>query len=701
MTTEGTRGKARRIQDGRLAQEGTFWSNRSHALVLKEENAHLRIDLGGTRNVGALVIQADKNDTYAIEASLDGEEWVPLWLAPPVNTEDGLRTRHTRLDTPRPVRYLRVEGRDGDGYYSISELRAYCEPPDTWPPKLQHPPPKTGWDAIDNSMMVGIKGGLATAGTLLLLWWFLLQKQGRSREFRRTRHVLLAVLGLASFASWWNLGHFHFDHYIHTWEHYHYYIGAKYAPELGFERIYDCTAVADMQDGKLQQVKDRKIRNLQTNELEPSDRIVENPEACTKHFSKERWAQFRKDIRFFRSRFSAHRWDQSQHDHGYNATPVWTIMGRILASGGTATWDTVVTLGIIDSGLLIAMWMAVWWAFGWQTMCVALIYWGTNFPARYYWNGGSFLRMDWLFFLVLGICLLRKAKMASGGLAMTYSTLLRIFPGFAVIPLILQALTRMVRERRIVLSREHTRFAAGCIVAMAVLIPVSGWATGGLHSWADFAENSAKHMKTALTNNMGFKTVVAYDFDTRAIHMRNDDLDDPFAEWKEARNETFESRSWLFYGLLVGFLVLVARAVERRELWIAAALGTGVIVMSAELTCYYYSFLLAFGLLWEKRQVSGIAINAFAALSCLYPSIWGWNDDHFAAMSLTAVIAVAGVTAYFAFVSDDWETKLLQPAGGGAQPTGNQDDPPPQSSTRPAGRSRRKTRPGRKRARSK
>ena len=33
---------------------------------------------------------------------------------------------------------------------------------------------------------------------------------------------------------------------------------------------------------------------------------------------------------------------------------------------------------------------------------VALLVFATNFPSRFYWTGGSFLRWDWLFYLVAG-----------------------------------------------------------------------------------------------------------------------------------------------------------------------------------------------------------------------------------------------------------------------------------------------------------
>jgi hypothetical protein len=281
-------------------------------------------------------------------------------------------------------------------------------------------------------------------------------------------------------------------------------------------------------------------------------------------------------------------------------------------------------------------------------MCVALIYWGTNFPARWYWNGGSFLRYDWLVWLVVGICFLKKDKHFLGGMTLTYATLLRIFPGFVVAAIVLKALYRMVRERRFVLSRDHQIFAAGCIVAMSILFPASSWATNGIDAWGEFAHNSAKHLKTALTNNMGMKTVLGYDFATRAKLMRNDALLDPFAEWKNARVYFYAKRQPIMLALLFLFCIMLARAGDREPDWSAAALGAGLIPIAAELTCYYYGFLLTYGLMWQRRVIPGMAAAALASATCWLSNI-AWNDDHFGAMSLATTITIFAVTAHVAF----------------------------------------------------
>ncbi|HKP60039.1 MAG TPA: discoidin domain-containing protein [Polyangiales bacterium] len=708
------------VTDGAISVEGSFWSG-NDSVVLPKDQPVLGYDLGGVQLLKAFLLQGDNNEDYILEGSTDTEHWAPLWTAPPVWVGQGLRTRSVVLKQPVAARYVRVNPQGGDGFYSVSELQAYCEVPKAFPPKLRKPPAKFGWDAINNEVMVNIKGVTAVIAALLLLasywrrfyelritgptvrvvlvgtfvllaafstWLGVLADNGKGpaalakfarvsgsspgwyysaaalfatavvilllcmrKQAPRVFDTSLAVVGLFSFFSWWNLGHYHFDHYVHIWEHYHYIVGAKYGPELRYARLYQCTAVADIQDGHTKQVKERKMRRIEAdNELGTTDEVIKDPTICTKHFTPERWEAFRKDIRWFRAQFSTARWDESQQDHGYNATPVWGILGRFLADHTEFTWNNIVKLGVIDSLFLIAMWIAVLWAFGWRAACVGLIYWGTNFPARFYWNGGSFLRYDWLLWLVVGVCLLRKNRMALGGAALTYATLLRVFPGFVIATLILKAIAGMVRERRIFLTREHQWFAAGCIAALAVLVPASSWATNGLDAWGEFAHNSQKHLATALTNNMGLKTVTGWDYATRAINMRNDKLEDPFKEWKVAKHHFYTTRAPIFALLILAFCFMLAKAADReRDDWVAACLGTGLIVIGPELTCYYYGFLLTYGLLWPRLKVPGIVACVLAAVTCFIADMVEWYDDQFAGMSFASVIAVFAVTAWVAF----------------------------------------------------
>ena len=128
-------------------------------------------------------------------------------------------------------------------------------------------------------------------------------------------------------------------------------------------------------------------------------------------------------------------------------------------------------------------------------MTVGAIFWGCNAPANFYWTGGAFLRQDWFFFLVASVALARKRKLGLAGAALTWSTLLRVFPLiFFGGPLILMAIYVMRRWRgqlpatdsrgRVLtvpqglarwhpmywLHPDHRKFLFGCIVAGGILV---------------------------------------------------------------------------------------------------------------------------------------------------------------------------------------------------------------------------------------
>ncbi|MFI5306582.1 MAG: hypothetical protein ACHQ53_04470, partial [Polyangiales bacterium] len=157
------------------------------------------------------------------------------------------------------------------------------------------------------------------------------------------------------------------------------------------------------------------------------------------------------------------------------------------------------------------------------------------------------------------------------------------------------------------------------------------------------------HLSTPLTNNMGLKTALGYDADTSAKYLRNSNLHDPFADWKHARNFYYDVRKPILAAILLLFCVMLARASDREPDWVAACLGTGLIAMASELTCYYYCFLLAYGLMWERRKLPGVLATALAGLTCLLSIVIEWNDDHFAGMSLATSIVIVGVTALIGF----------------------------------------------------
>jgi hypothetical protein len=501
---------------------------------------------------------------------------------------------------------------------------------------------------LTNPTMLDVKAWVAAAGAIVLFWYFLGDYVPELRVGRRVRDGLLAFVGIVSFFAFFNFGRFHFDPFIHYYEFYHYYLGAKYTPEIEYTRLYECTVIAEAETDPhlIPALRRLKVRDLTTNELMSAVDVMWQKDDCKAHFTQERWASFKRDSHFFEQASSWGYWSFALMDNGFNGTPVWALFAGPLANLGNIDDAMLLHLGYLDPILLCAMWAFALWAFGWRPTCVALIFWGTNFAARYFWNGGAFLRMDWLFCAIAAICCMKKEKPAASGVFLTLAALLRVFPGFVVVPLLMKVAYDSWRAKKLVIGARERRFAVAAILTIVVLVPLATWRNGGPHIWTAFVENSRKHLKTPLTNNMGLKAVFSWSSDTRAIKIKEPWTLDPFHRWKVAQRENFESRSVLFYLTLAAFMALLAAAAARNEHWVAMCLGCGFILMAAELTSYYFSILLALGFLWPRIKWLGFVLALASVESLTMPNLrwFSWDDDSFVLTSLVWCILVVAVT---------------------------------------------------------
>jgi hypothetical protein len=452
-----------------------------------------------------------------------------------------------------------------------------------------------------------------------------------------------------AFFAYFNFGAFHFPRYVHGWDAFHYYVGGKYFRELGYERLYECVAVADHERPELRvRVEGRKLTNLRTNAIETTAGILAHPERCRQHFTEERWQSFQHDLTFFRELDGASRWDEAQTDHGFNGTPVWTALGSRLANLAPASRQQIAVLVSLDPVYFVGMCALVWWAFGWRVLCVALLVLATNYPSRFYWTGGSFLRWDWLFYTTAGVCLLRKDRPFLAGVSLAYAALLRVFPALLLVGPLLAAGVALVRRRR--LDPRYARLGLGVVLGAALLVAASLPVAGGLQAYRDFARNTLKHASTPLTNNMGLRTVVSYRPPEVGRFLRSDGLIDPWESWKAARLRAFEEARPVFIVVCAAFLLLMALATRDAEPWAAAALGTTFIAFGAELTCYYYSFVVVVALLHSKSERVGTWLLLLTAITQVvaWAPLRGmptWLDEQYTLISAVTLLAFAMVAS--------------------------------------------------------
>ena len=85
---------------------------------------------------------------------------------------------------------------------------------------------------------------------------------------------------------------------IHHWEQFHYFLGSKYFPEVGYDGIYVASLAAE-RELDLGQDPQPYMRDLRTNEVVPVGSLVNHMKEVRERFSDERWEIFREDVRYF------------------------------------------------------------------------------------------------------------------------------------------------------------------------------------------------------------------------------------------------------------------------------------------------------------------------------------------------------------------------------------------------------------------
>jgi hypothetical protein len=486
------------------------------------------------------------------------------------------------------------------------------------------------WSNGMDFLRIGL--ALVTAGLLLLE--ARARRLGERLSERATKRiaVTLTVLGFFVYFDFFN-PNTRYNNYYHRHEYFHYYLGSKYFSEIGYTRLYECAAIAEVDLGRSAALRKREIRDLRVNLIKPTvdTYIFSEPERCKKHFTPERWEAFKEDVSWIEKSARGSYWENMVKDHGYNPPPVWTMEGKIFSSFGVAGDTFFKVLSMLDVLMHIGTVLLIRWAFGWRIMAIATVFWGCNAPANFYWTGGAFLRQDWLFFFVAAVCLARKRYFGLAGGALTWSALLRVFPLIAFAGWGVMVLIHLWRHRT--LHPDHRRLIGGCVVAAGILIPASVVAAGP-DSYKEFVEHISVHKNTPLTNHMGLETMLSHDWKGRMRFSRNDTLDDPFAEWKSGRLDRFRASKPLFYAITVAVFAWMVWALRRTKLlWIGIPLSIPLVVCLTNLTCYYYSMFMVGAVLVRPRSNLGPAFLMASGASHIILRTFYFIDDKYNAMS--------------------------------------------------------------------
>jgi hypothetical protein len=489
---------------------------------------------------------------------------------------------------------------------------------------------RSTWAAITDSMSIGL--ALVASGLLLLDQRARRLGRGLSEPRCRRLGIAVTVMGFLLYYDFF-VPNTRYENYYHRHELYHYYLGSKYFTEVGYKRLYACTAIAEVELGFGNHVRQVKIRNLAGNNLlEPASEtyVFKDPDQCKRHFTEERWGSFKSDVAWFEKSSRGEYWDGMKVDHGYNPPPVWTMSGKLFSSLAPPSDHFFKLLASIDVLLQLGALLMLNWAFGFRVMTVAAVFFGCNLPANIHWTCGAFLRQDWYFLFIASICLARRRRFALSGAALVWSSLLRVFPVVAFTGVGLIMVFSWLRHRT--LHRDHIRFALGAAAAFAVLFGAS-IAVTGLDAYPDFVSHIRAHKSTPLTNNMGLEMMVAHDWTGRMAFTRDVRLADDMAPWMSHYSERVKVMRPVIIAVSLAVFVWMAWALSQiKRLWVGIILSIPLLMSVLCLTCYYYAFFFAIAALTRLVPALGPAYLALAAGSQVLTRFY-WIDDEYTAES--------------------------------------------------------------------
>lgn len=467
----------------------------------------------------------------------------------------------------------------------------------------------------------------------------------------KTKKFAYAALAAFGAFAWINFGFFHTDGTpLHLWDQYHYFIGSKYYPELGYDGIYVATLAA-REEGVPGFEAPARARDIRTNEPRPYADLKPHQAEVRARFSDARWADFKKDVCSF------HLKETLFLDHGYNATPVHAAMARLFSSRLPFNSRTAHALMFVDFALLLGAGAAIAWGFGIEALAMASLCFGLGAASRFYWVGGAFLRQDYFAALTLAAAFVARRKYAGAGAALAYSACVRIFPVLFAVPLAAAALFGKPELRAKI---DLKRFVLGFALSAAALGAAGTAAGRGPGAYAEFAARIAEHSGTTMANDLGLRTVfLASPSNLRGVGVDPESYYDLPGVDAEARR-TAEERGMLPLAgsALAAAAVLLIAAKKSREPEDAFLAGAPLVLGALKLNWYYGSIFSlttlarplrdAEAFLWANAATY-LAIAAFFVLDRL-----GFITIYMFIVSLALTLALV---AYFAF----WFAPRKQP----------------------------------------
>ncbi len=275
---------------------------------------------------------------------------------------------------------------------------------------------------ISRAASEGIKVWLALGGGgLALAWRFLPAKLARA---------VLVMTVLAAGAVYARFNVETLTKRLDNYDLIHYYLNAKYFPELGYYDLYPACLVADKEQGpRWESGPTYMAAGEDGDHFAPIAGAYTRGREVKAAFTPERWKAFTHDFLYIQRQgkgLGADLWRQLIQDHGYNGTPAWTVEAMPIVN--LVPVEYLKWVCYIDVLLLLLALMAIWWAYDADAALFVALFLLTTYSTRWPLIATALLRYDYLSGMLIAMCMLKKGQPLVAGLLTGWAGTLRIFP---------------------------------------------------------------------------------------------------------------------------------------------------------------------------------------------------------------------------------------------------------------------------------
>jgi hypothetical protein len=417
---------------------------------------------------------------------------------------------------------------------------------------------------------------------------------------RRLRMTLIAVV-VAGAVGFVNFGFFHVNYRspIHYWDAFHYFMGAKYLPELGYAGLYEATWVAGRELGAFQGI--RYVRDLKIYAARHVDSI--DSATVRARFSAARWQAFKQDLQFFGPPIP--NWNQLLLDHGYNDPLPRALLLHLVVRFIPANTLTLVVLTSLDYVLLAAAFWAVRRAFGPVPTLVAGAFLSLSFFSRFDFIGGSLLRWDWIAAILAGSAAFARGAGGAAGVLIGYAALARVFPGLFLVPLAIKCIQG--GWKRPLPAATRCLLAASALVVVTMVALTAAGDTREL--LGEFVAKMRLHGESTSTNQLGVGPLVVYET-VPWIRTPSGSLSVPLDTSRDARPS-----GWLIALVSAGYLLVALPLIRRATPLESLMYAVPLVFCALALSGYYYSFLVLLVLVpWSQGEPDRVRLMGMTFL---------------------------------------------------------------------------------------